>query len=150
MEGQEFLDGISSVDSRIIVAGGVAGSSEFETQHVFSEKGIGSSVVAAAIYSKVLCVNNESCYDWVPIGKEHVITSALGRKIKTIDDINAVEFYKKYTGILDGKNVYNAGTQFPFMVKKNNTYASVPILEFHENDVLVTHEPVTFTCCLLT
>lgn len=137
VERQKFLDGINSIDSNIVVAGGVAGNSEYDNEIcVFTEEGIGTSVVAAALVSEKLIVNNESTFNWVPIGKEHEITDVEGTIIKTIEGIPAKEFYKKYTGINDD-NIITLGTQFPLMVKKNDTYISIPVWGYTEDNGIV-------------
>lgn len=137
VERQKFLDGINSIDSNTVVAGGVAGNSEYDNEVcVFTEEGIGTNAVAAALDSEKLIVNNESTFNWVPIGKEHEITDVEGTIIKTIEGIPAKEFYKKYTGIKDD-NIIMLGTQFPLMVQKDDTYISIPVWRFTEDNGIV-------------
>lgn len=139
IDGQVFLDGINSVNKDVVVAGGVAGNVNFENDmYVFTEEGIGNIAVAAALESTKLYVNNDSSFNWAPIGKEHEITCSEGRIIKTIDNINASEFYKKYTGIKNCNNVANVGTQFPLMIREGDSYIGRPILGFTKDNAIVS------------
>lgn len=136
IDGEKFLNGISSINSNVIIAGGMAGNDEFgiNDTYVFTEEGIGKNVVAVALDSETLCVNNESSFNWVPIGKDHEITSAEGRTIKTIDGIKAENFYKKYTGVEAHKNIRAVGGEFPLMIKKKNEHISLPVLGFTKDN----------------
>lgn len=144
IDGQKFLDGINYVDNNIVVAGGVAGNSDFVNEgYVFTEQGIEKEAVAvAALDSKTLYVSNESSFNWIPIGKEHEVTNSDGRIIKTIDDIPATEFYKKYIGIKDENRVSYVGSQFPLMIKEGTDYISRPVLEFTKDNALVVSSKI--------
>ena len=139
IDGEELLDGINSVNSDVIVAGGVAGRAKFkDKEYVFTEEGIeNNAVVAVSLEGEELCVNNFSNFNWIPIGKEYVVTETEGKIIKSIDDIPATDFYKKYIGITNKNKVSRIGARFPLMVKKKNIYLSRTIVRFTEDQGII-------------
>lgn len=139
IDGEEFLDGINSVNSDVIVAGGVAGRSKFkDKEYVFTEKGIESNAVAAvSLEGEELWVNNFSNFNWIPIGKEYIVTEAEGKIIKSIDNIPATDFYKKYIGITNNNKVSRIGARFPLMVKKKDIYLSRTVVRFTEDQGII-------------
>lgn len=141
IDGQDFLDGINSIDNKVVVSGGIAGNSNSTDEtYVFTENGVEKdAVVAAALKSKDLYVNNESNFNRVPIGKEYKITEAEGNVIKTIDNIPAQEFYSKYLGINNCEQIKRIGSKFPLMVKRNNRYIGISVKEsVNNNEIIVT------------
>lgn len=139
IDGEEFLDGINSVNSDVIVAGGVAGRSKFkDKEYVFTEKGIESNAVAAvSLEGEELWVNNFSNFNWIPIGKEYIVTDAEGKIIKSIDNIPATDFYKKYIGITNKNKVSRIGARFPLMIKKKGIYLSRTVVRFTEDQGII-------------
>ena len=129
IDGQDFLDGINSIDNKVVVSGGIAGNSNsIDETYVFTENGVEKdAVVAVALKSKDLYVNNESNFNWVPIGKEYEITEAEGNVIKSIDNIPAQEFYSKYLGTNNNEQITRIGAKFPLMVKRNNRYIGISV-----------------------
>ncbi len=134
VDGEEVLEGINSVTKDIIVAGGLAGSKDLNSSgYVFTEnKILDKGIVAASLSSDKLYVHTDSSFNWVPIGKEYTITKAKGNIIKTIKDIPAEEFYRKYIGY-NIQDIIEIGVQFPIMVKRNERYIAKPIINFTDN-----------------
>ena len=123
INGKDFLDGVNSIDNKIVVAGGIAGNNNSsEDTYIFTEQGVEKdAVVAVALKSNELYVNNESNSNWVPVGKEYEITEAEGNIIKSIGNIPAQEFYSKYLGTNNDEQIALIGAKFPLMVKRNGT-----------------------------
>ncbi|MEA4900453.1 EAL domain-containing protein [Desulfitobacterium sp.] len=132
IDGQDFLDGINAINDSIIIAGGIAGKSHIpDNSYVFTENGVEKdAVVAAALESDTLFVSNGSTFNWVPIGREHIITEANGRIIKSIDHISAQEFYNKYIHPNSSEEIEHTREQFPLMIKRNSGYAGRPVLSY--------------------
>ncbi|BCZ44760.1 sensor domain-containing phosphodiesterase [Clostridium gelidum] len=132
IDGQDFLNGINSINNKVVVSGGLAGKSKsIDEIYVFTENGVEKdAVVAVALESKDLYVNNESSFNWIPIGREHEITEAEGKVIKSIDNIPAQEFYSKYIVTNNNEPIERIGAKFPLMIKKNNRYVGRPVLKF--------------------
>ena len=144
IDGQAFLDGINSIDNKIVISGGIAGNSNSTDEtYVFTENGVEKdSVVAAALNSKDLYVNNESNLNWVPIGKEYEVTEAEGNVIKSIDNISAQEFYGKYLGINNNEQIARIGAKFPLMIKRNNRYMGNPVMKSVNNKEIIVSSKI--------
>ena len=141
IDGQAFLDGINSIDNKVVISGGIAGNSNSTDEtYVFTENGVEKdSVVAVALNSKDLYVNNESNLNWVPIGKEYEVTEAEGNVIKSIDNISAQEFYSKYLGINNNEQIARIGAKFPLMIKRNNRYMGNPVIKsVNDKEIIVS------------
>ena len=139
IDGQEFLEGIDYINNKIMVAGGIAcNSNNRDETYVFTENGVEKDAVAAvALENKDLYVNNESSFNWIPIGREHEITEAEGNVIKKIDNIPAQEFYSKYLGINNNEQVTRIGNQFPLIIKRNDRYIGRPVVKFANNKEII-------------
>lgn len=139
VDGQAYLDGINFIDNKVIISGGIAGNSNSKEQtYVFTEYGVEKdAVVAVALKSKDLYVNNESNFNRIPIGKEYKITEAEGNIIKSIDNIPAQEFYSKYLGINNSEQIKRIGSKFPLMVRRNNRYIGISVKEAVNNKEII-------------
>jgi len=131
IEGQDFLNGITHYNKKLIVSGGFSGykieNSVIKTL-VFTEDDIfEDGVVGACLYGDNLIVNSFGNCSWMPIGKEHVVTSAKDNLIISIDNIPAYDFYSTYIGKEDIELVSGVKSQFPLMIKRNEGYSALPI-----------------------
>lgn len=135
IDGEEFLQGTSSILGDVVIAGGIAGrNSKEKPSYIFTEDGIiEDGVVGAALNSDELYVNNDVNFGWIPLGKEHIITDSCNNIIKTIDDIPAVEFYERYMAGENLKDLRKYANQFPLMVKKEGYFACRNIVEIIDN-----------------
>ncbi|MEA2091939.1 MAG: FIST N-terminal domain-containing protein, partial [Campylobacterota bacterium] len=89
--GEEFLNGISSVDKNVVIAGGLAGDgAKFKATYVFTKEHIFSKgTVGVSLNSDVLKVHNEYNFGWLPVGVELLITKAVNNRVYTINDKTA-------------------------------------------------------------
>lgn len=141
IDGKDYLDGINSINNKVVVAGGIAGNCKHtEETYVFTENGIEkNAVVAVALEGKDLYVNNESNFNRVPIGKEYEITEAEGNVIKSIDNMLAQDFYSKYLGTNNSEQIKRIGSKFPLMVKRNNRYVGASVKgAANEKEIIVS------------
>ena len=141
INGQDFLDGINSINNKVVISGGIAGNSNcINETYVFTENGVEKdAIVAAELQSKDLYVNNESNFNWVLIGKEYEITEAEGNVIKSIDNISAQEFYSKYLGINNNEQIACIGAKFPLMIKRNDRYNGIPVIKsVNDKEIIVS------------
>lgn len=97
---EAFLQGISSLNSSIPVIGGSAGdNNRFEKTYIIEGSRIYySGVVAAALTSRQLYVNNVCSLNWLPIGREFVITKTIGNRVYEIDHTPIIEICRRYLG----------------------------------------------------
>lgn len=135
LDGEEFLRGIDSVSKDIIIAGGLTGSIKSESENfTFNEKEIvKGGVVGVALSGKELYVYTDNNFNWIPIGKEHIVTKVKEYVIETIDDMPARHFYEKYIGSKNVNRMKNIGIQFPIMVNRKGKYVSRPIKGLSKN-----------------
>ena len=93
--GEKYLNGITSVNDSVIVAGGHAGDNNlFQKTLVFTKDYICThGAVAVALNSDHLHVYRDYSFNWHPIGNELTITKAEENRIYTIDNKSAVDTY---------------------------------------------------------
>lgn len=144
IDGKDFLDGINSINNKVVVAGGIAGNSNnTDDTYVFTENGIEKdAVVAVALKGEDLYVNNESNFNRVPIGKEYEITESEGNVIKSIDNMPAQDFYNKYLGTNTSKQIKRIGSKFPLMVQRNNRYVGASVKGATNDKEIVVSFPI--------
>ena len=119
--GEEFLNGIASVDDKVIVAGGLAGDDfEFIKTYVFTKEHIiERGAVGVAFSSKHLNVYRDHSFYWHPIGNELTVTRAEGNRLYTIDGKSAVDIYAYYLGEDIAEGLPGIGIEFPLIVNRN-------------------------------
>ncbi len=119
--GEEFLNGVSSVSDTVAIAGGHAGDNfAFKRTYVFTKDSIlERGAVAVALDSDVLHINSQYSFHWHTIGNEMTVTKAEGNRIYTINGESAQSVYAHYLGkdIADG--LPGIGIEFPLIVKRN-------------------------------
>lgn len=121
-DGWSILKGIEYVNSKVIVCGGQAGDNGYlKEAFVFTKEGITKDgVVAASLTGKKLNVATELNFSWEPIGKIMTVTKASNNRIFTIDNLKAVDVYRKYLGDEVTNELPMSATEFPLIIKKNN------------------------------
>ena len=124
--GEEFLNGIASVNDEVIVAGGHAGDNSnfietlvFTKEHIFAH-----GAVAVTLNSRHLHVHTDYSFHWHPIGNELTITKAEGNRVYTIDGKSAVDTYAYYLGEDIAKGLPGIGVEFPLIVNRNGSNVS--------------------------
>ncbi|HIC10516.1 MAG TPA: diguanylate phosphodiesterase, partial [Campylobacterales bacterium] len=98
--GDDLVQGIASVNSNIVIAGGMAGDyGDMKKTFVFDHNGIyDRGVVVASINSEVLQVFTDYQLNWQPIGKVMTVTKANKNILYEIDNMNVKDLYRKYLG----------------------------------------------------
>ena len=97
---ESYLHGIKEIHPEVILSGGLAGDNFAlkETFVFFGTKIYNKGVVAVSFSGKKLFASNKYNLNWTPIGKEFRVTEVDHKIVKSIDNIPAVEFFKKYLG----------------------------------------------------
>ena len=133
--GEEFLNGIASVDDEVIVAGGLAGDNfEFKRTLVFTkDKIIQEGAVAVALESKHLHIHTDYSFNWQPIGNELTVTKVEENRLYTLNDKKVVNIYSHYLGIAPEKFIHKTGIEFPLIVSRNGINVARAIIS-KEND----------------
>ncbi len=136
--GEEFLNGIYSVAPEVKVAGGLSGdNAKFENCYV----GMGSTLydtgaVAVAFNSDVLHVKSLYSFGWNKVGRKHIITKSDKNRVYRVDDLTAVDFYKKYLGTQVTNNLPASGIEFPLIITKNGVDVARAVTAKHDDDSL--------------
>jgi len=136
--GEEYLDGISSVNDTIIVAGGIASHNQQTTDtFVFTkEKIISSGIVAISLESDTLHVHNNYSYNWSKIGLELVINKVVDNRVYEIDNKTAYDVYVHYLGHEIAENLPRSGTEFPLIISRDGFSISRAVTEVHSDGSL--------------
>jgi len=119
--GEAFLDGINSIDEKIIVAGGLAGdNATFSNTYVFNhEQILNSGAVAVVLDNQDLHVNTHYSFNWKRIGIELSVTKVKNNRIYRIGERSAVETYAHYLGEDIANNLPGIGIEFPLIIQRN-------------------------------
>jgi len=137
----DIIDGISSVDSSVVLAGGIAGDNGyFNKTLIFDQNGV---------YSKgcvVLCLNSEDLevftqyqLNWQAIGKMMSVTKVEKNRLYEIDGINVSAIYTKYLGEKIGSKLPFSATEFPLLkIEKNGQEVCRAITHKYDDGSLAT------------
>ncbi|WP_457749948.1 FIST N-terminal domain-containing protein [Sulfurimonas sp.] len=136
--GEEFLNGIYSIAPNVKIAGGLSGdNAKFENCYVgLQSKLYDKGAVAAALDSDVLHVTSLYNFGWNKVGRVHTITKADKNRVYTIDDLTAVDFYKKYLGSEITDDLPATGIEFPLIMTKNGVDVARAIIAKHADGSL--------------
>ena len=136
--GEEFLNGISSINSKVIVCGGMAGDNASFQQTFISanDEILTRGAVAVSLNSKTLSVKNAYNFNWSPIGIDHVIEEVDGNRVYKISGLKPVDFYEKYLGDYVAKSLPATGIEFPLIVQKNNLSLARAVISKHDDGSL--------------
>lgn len=136
--GEEFLKGISSINDKIIVSGGMAGDNADFTQTFISyqDKILTQGAVGISLNSTSLKVCNAYNFNWSPIGIEHTIDEVIGNRVYKISGLTPFNFYEKYLGEYVAKSLPATGIEFPLIIQKNNIPLARAVIAKHEDGSL--------------
>lgn len=133
-----ILEGIQSANKDIIVCGGKAGDNAYlKETFIFTENGItNNGAVAISLTGRELNVITEYSLGCSSIGKLMTITKAYNNRVYTIDNIKAVDIYKKYLGDEVANGLPMSGVEFPLMVIKDGIQIAKAPYEYNEDGSL--------------
>ena len=136
--GEAFLDGISEVNEKIMVAGGLAGdNATFATTYVFTKDFISDNgAVCVALHSKSLEVRNDYSFNWRRIGKPLTLTHVEANRVYTIDNKTAVETYIHYLGEAMAKGLPAICIEFPLIMEEDGIDVARAVLSKHDDGSL--------------
>jgi signal transduction histidine kinase len=121
MNGEVFLKEFEKYNEDIIIAGGLAGdNAEFKKTFIFDNNGCyDNGLVCAAFYNDDLVVGTTNSFGWKKIGKHLKITKSSANIVYEIDNISAVDIYKKYLGNEVSNDLPATGIEFPLILNRN-------------------------------
>jgi len=120
--GNDVIDGITSVNNTIPIAGGMAGDNGyFKQTYIFNNDGIYTNgIVAVSLNSDNLDVFTNYQLNWQPIGQVMTVTKADKNRIYEIDNTPLQEVYTKYLGKNIGDNLPFSAIEFPLIKIETN------------------------------
>jgi len=136
--GEDYLNGISSVDDKVIVSGGIAAHNDSDTKtYVFTkERIISSGVVAVALQSEDLNVFIDYSYNWSKIGLELTIDEVVDNRVYKIDNKTTYEIYAHYLGEDIANDLPKSGTEFPLIINRDGFSISRAVTRVYEDGSL--------------
>ena len=120
----EFVDTLNNSIQNMHIIGGVANTADGTPERswlyqsfVFTEDSVSNdAVVCATIGSDTMSVFGDIVYVTEPVGKIYTITDAEGMIIRTVDGVNAVDWYQNLLGVdLSGIDHSNSTSIFPLI-----------------------------------
>jgi len=136
--GEAFLEGINSVDSEVMVAGGLAGdNATFSQTYVFTKESIVThGAVGVALNSTRLIFYSDYSFNWRCIGKELTITEVEDNRVFMIDGRTAVDTYSHYLGNKIAKGLPAVGIELPLITTRNGIKIARAVLAKHDDGSL--------------
>ncbi|MCK5110225.1 MAG: response regulator [Arcobacteraceae bacterium] len=137
--GEEFLNGISSINQDIKVAGGLAGDNgTFTKTYIFTKDTIAKNGIAAvALNSSSLNVHTQYSFNWLPIGKELKVTKSIKNRVYTIDNRTAYETYLHYLGENIASKLPAVGIEFPLIIQRDDMTIARAVLSREDDGSLI-------------
>ncbi|MEA3331355.1 MAG: FIST N-terminal domain-containing protein [Campylobacterota bacterium] len=137
--GETFINILRKYDEKLIVAGGLAGdNAKFVETIVFTEdKIITNGAVFAFLCNDNLIVNTKANFGWKSIGKTLKVTKAKDNVVYEIENIKAVDIYKKYLGKDVAEELPKTGIEFPLIIKRNGLKIARAVLGKNSDGSLV-------------
>lgn len=106
----------------IVIAGGNSGDDyKFSSCYVFSSTCKNCDVAFAFIDSDVLKVHSNYILNWQTIGKEMLVTKAVGSTVYEIEHKKALDVFEYHLGDEISKNMLIHGVEFPLIYKQKET-----------------------------
>jgi signal transduction histidine kinase len=136
--GEEYLNGITSINSDVIIAGGMAGdNAKFEETFVFNEDTIlNAGAVAVGFYSDDLKVHTDYNFNWETVGKQHIVEKSYKNIVYKIGGMTTVDFYKYYLGDKIADLLPAIGIEFPLVIKNKGINQARAVLTKHDDGSL--------------
>ena len=136
--GEEFLNGISFINNKVIISGGMAGDNAHFTQTFIScqNKILTHGAVGVSLNSTSLKVCNAYNFNWSPIGVEHTIEEVEANRVYKISGLTPLDFYEKYLGEYVARSLPATGIEFPLIVQKNDIPLARAVIAKHKDGSL--------------
>jgi len=137
--GEEFLNGVNSLSSNIMVAGGLAADgASFSGTTVFTDDAIVTNgAVGVAIDSDVLSVYNNYNFGWQQIGPVMEVTKSDKNVVYEIDGKSAYDIYAYYLGESTARSLPAIGIEFPLIILKDSLEIARAVLSKNDDKSLV-------------
>jgi signal transduction histidine kinase/small ligand-binding sensory domain FIST len=138
INGEEFLNGVSSTVNDVVVSGGLSGdNATFSGTYLISQdKIIQNGVVGVSINSHDLIVNQNYSFAWQNIGREFLVNKAIKGRVFEIDGMTPVELYSKYLGEEAASLLPGIGIEFPLIIQNDDIDIARAVLAKYDDGSL--------------
>ncbi|KJD32176.1 histidine kinase [Tamlana nanhaiensis] len=138
VNGSQLTKGMNAaVNNNVLITGGLCGdAARFEkTLASYNENPKEGEIVAVGFYGDSLEVSFSIYGGWTPFGPERIVTKSKGNVLYELDNLPALDLYKKYLGE-KSKDLPGAALLYPMNVKIENEDHSIvrTILNINEDD----------------
>ncbi|MDX6746020.1 FIST C-terminal domain-containing protein [Polaribacter sp. PL03] len=138
INGSQLTKGMNSAtDNNLLITGALCGDdARFEkTISSYNEKPKPGEMVAIGLYGESLEITFSINGGWTPFGPERVVTKSKGNVLYELDNLPALDLYKKYLGE-KSKELPSAALLYPLNVKSKEDNNSIvrTILNINEED----------------
>ncbi|MBL0708641.1 MAG: diguanylate cyclase [Sulfurimonas sp.] len=125
-DAENLLKDISSIKPDMLIAGGRAGDVlNFKKTYVFdSQEHSEEACIIASLSSDELIANSDYLLNWVPVGKDMIVTKAKGNILYEIDNTPIREIYIKYLGSDVSEDTIGQYLDFPFIIEKDGVFVA--------------------------
>ncbi|MDQ7044228.1 MAG: FIST N-terminal domain-containing protein, partial [Sulfurimonas sp.] len=136
--GEEYVKGISSISSDVVLSGGLAGDNgELSNTYVFTKSEItNNGAVGVSLSGDELTVSTNYSFDWLPVGKKLLVTKAIKNRVYEIDGMSAVSVYAKYMGQGVADRLPQVGIEFPLIFENHGILVGRAVLLKHDDGSL--------------
>lgn len=138
INGEEFLNGICSVEHDFVVAGGMAGDNgRFQNTFVFlNDSFFEKGGVAVGLVGDELNVANTYSLNWEPLGRWMEVTKSVKNRVYEIEGVKAFDVYAKYLGADIAQSLPKTGAEFPLIIKNDYLPIARAVLIKHDDGSL--------------
>lgn len=138
INGSQLTKGMNSAtDNNLLITGALCGDdARFEkTISSYNENPKPGEIVAVGLYGESLEITFSINGGWTPFGPERTVTKSKGNILYELDNLLALDLYKKYLGE-KSKELPGAALLYPLKVKSTNNNQSIvrTILNINEED----------------
>jgi hypothetical protein len=143
INGSQLTKGMgASTENNVVITGGLCGDdARFEkTLASYNENPKEGELVAVGFYGDTLEISFSIHGGWTPFGPERIVTKAEGNKLYELDNLPALDLYKKYLGE-KAKDLPSAALLYPLSVttdeEKQSIVRSILNIDEEENAVIL-------------
>ncbi|WP_304545406.1 HD domain-containing phosphohydrolase [Sulfurimonas microaerophilic] len=139
IDASELLQRLAKENPNLVVVGGNAGDDfKFHSNYISSSDNDDSDIVFAIIDSKVLKVNADYLFNWETIGKEMLVTKAIGPTVYELDHVPVIDIFEKYLGKTVRDDLLKHGSQFPLVLNIGDTEVARALVGFNYEEGSIT------------
>lgn len=136
VNGEEFLNGIHSVNSEVIVAGGLsADNAKFNHSFLICNNRVQTTgAVGVSINSNNLQVQNEYSLAWENLGRKFKVEKSINNRVYRIDGRTPYDLYKTYLGDEVAKRLPGIGIEFPLIIQRDKQQIARAVIKLHDDE----------------